>query len=1446
MSSAAAVRAQRLRKTKAQLIDDIEMLERRPADATGGVDHVLRDIINKIPEGFSYFDGDNRLVVCNDAYKSIYGYSDAEAAPGASYDTLIRMDAERGDVPDGNNYLQRRIRHRKRASGAFEFEMKDGRTIQVRDRKTASGGIVSIQTDITARKAAEQTLRFSRQRLRDLIDTAPDAIISVDKTGKVLTWNRRAARMFGYTAKDMAGKSLARLMPKGFREAHSSGLSRLNAGGKPRIIGGTTELIGLRKNGTEFPIELSLSATMHEDERLYIGIIRDISALNQTKQALRESERLYQTITANVPGVVYQRVLRADGAIEFPYVGPGLRETHGLSPEAVMRNPDLWLRATHPDDRERLDASNAASIANQSDWSLEYRIVTPGGAVKWMRGISHVRRDDDGTVMWDGILLDITEQRLIRQRLEDAARFPDENWRLEDAARFPDENPNPVLRVEPDGSVLYANDASYLVEGFLVGRGKRRVSRKLAGVLDQVAADGERRVAEFSAADRVYAFTVAPVAGKTYINLYGRDVTEEIQAKQEMKAAREASAASEAMLRDAIDNISDGFVVYDAKDRLITCNQTWKNFYGYGDDEALPGSRYHDLVRLDLAKGAIADSSGHSDTYEDMRLAYRKVKAGAFETKLADGRWILIHERTTTDGGRVGIQTDITDLKRAQEALAESEARYALAVEGANDGLWDWNVVTGEIHVSPHTKHLLGLEVDGDMVTAAQWNARVHPDDLEQLMDREKIHLGGGSEYFADEYRVRGADGAYRWVLDRGACLRDGEGRPYRMAGSLGDITDRKRGEQFLRSVVDTMPVALNIRDIFGRYVLTNRLLAAYYGVDPEDTVGKFSHEIYPRADTDDREERDFRRVIETGQPIVDSEYQYGDEDEVEYWLTTRQPIHDAAGQLQYVLTLSHDITELKRAEEALRQNSEMLQAIVDAAPAMINAKDLESRYTFINRYQAGLYGIAMEDALGKTAGQLLTRRHGDATRRLDRQVIASGEALPYYEEDHVDAYGVRRTLFATKVPLMGDGAQVRGVVTVALDITERKRAERLLTSVVDSLPATLTIRDREGRYVLTNKRLADYYNIDPKDVAGRMPTEVFPDDEVNRIVNSEFDKVVKSGESIIDSEMHFVVEDGSDEYWLVSRQPLRDTDGRLQHVLSLGIDITQLKRAEAALREANQRVTEQNRVLESLSDKLSKFLPPQLAASIFHGGQSVKIDSRRRKLTIFFSDIADFTAITDRLESEELTGLLNQYLTEMSRIGLEYGATIDKFVGDAIMMFFGDPDSRGVAKDATACVEMAIAMQRRMAELKAEWRDRGIEHPFELRMGINTGYCTVGNFGSEDRMDYTIIGNAVNLASRLQSRAEVGGILMANETHSLVKKLVRTEEEETITVKGIPEPVRTFRISGLYDELTERGRVIRHDGDGLSLLIDRGKLTKNGRAEAIAALEAAAARLKE
>jgi class 3 adenylate cyclase/HAMP domain-containing protein len=283
--------------------------------------------------------------------------------------------------------------------------------------------------------------------------------------------------------------------------------------------------------------------------------------------------------------------------------------------------------------------------------------------------------------------------------------------------------------------------------------------------------------------------------------------------------------------------------------------------------------------------------------------------------------------------------------------------------------------------------------------------------------------------------------------------------------------------------------------------------------------------------------------------------------------------------------------------------------------------------------------------------------------------------------------------------------------------------------------------------------------------------------------------------------------------------------------------DITELKQRENQL-------ADKSRALEQLSNQLAKFLSPQVYDSIFTGKQEVKIASRRKKLTVFFSDIAGFTETTERLESEDLTQLLNHYLTEMSAIANAYGATIDKYVGDAIVIFFGDPETRGIKEDAFACVEMAIAMRKKMHELQDVWRASGTEKPLQCRIGINTGYCTVGNFGSEDRMDYTIIGGGVNLASRLEAAATPGEILISYETYANVRDRIHCEERGNISVKGIAYPVATYQVVDTYEKLGAERRFIHEEGTHLKLDLDLDAMSADDRGRVAAVLREALNRL--
>ena len=260
---------------------------------------------------------------------------------------------------------------------------------------------------------------------------------------------------------------------------------------------------------------------------------------------------------------------------------------------------------------------------------------------------------------------------------------------------------------------------------------------------------------------------------------------------------------------------------------------------------------------------------------------------------------------------------------------------------------------------------------------------------------------------------------------------------------------------------------------------------------------------------------------------------------------------------------------------------------------------------------------------------------------------------------------------------------------------------------------------------------------------------------------------------------------------------------------------------------------------------KLSRYLPPTVWKAI-NQGKDETLQAERKKLSVFFSDIKDFSQLAEEIEAEALNELLNHYLTEMSKIVTQHGGTIDKFMGDAIMVLFGDSNSQGVKADCVRCVSMAIAMKKKMRSLQLEWFNQGIKKPLQIRMGINTGYCTVGTFGTSSHLDYTVLGTQVNLASRLESAAEPDEILISHETWSLTKDLVMCRDKGEIHVKGFALPVKVYQVADFRKDLGKNQSYFEDRAEGFSMYLDLDKIRNYDKEKVIESLEKAAERLRD
>src|SRR5215203_5617224 len=527
-----------------------------------------------------------------------------------------------------------------------------------------------------------------------------------------------------------------------------------------------------------------------------------------------------------------------------------------------------------------------------------------------------------------------------------------------------------------------------------------------------------------------------------------------------------------------------------------------------------------------------------------------------------------------------------------------------------------------------------------------------------------------------------------------------------------------------------------------------------------------------------------------------------------------------------------YDITALRQREAQIAEQERQFREILEYCPAALNVVDEDGRLLFHNARLRQLFGY---DADELTLFDTRRLWHDlDQRGRIIESLRERGGQLLNEEVTWKTKHGQPVHILVSYVQVAYQGGQISFVggkrLFWAYDITALKTAEEArrlseqrLVEAIESISEGFVFYDAEDRLVLCNSCYRGLlYSGHESAVTPGMTFEAI-------IRRSAAQGSVKDAEGRVEEWVaerlaqhrdpgEPQVQRRGDGRWIMVSER-RTEDGGTVAVYS---DISELKQREESL-------SEKSAALEALSGKLAKYLAPQVYDSIFTGRQDVAIASKRKKLTVCFSDIAGFTETTDKMESEDLTQLLNHYLTEMSKIALQYGATIDKYVGDA--------ESRGVKEDALACVAMALAMQKRIGELAGAWRDAGIETPLRCRIGIHTGYCTVGNFGSEDRIDYTIVGGAVNLASRLEHEAPPGGVLISYETFAHVKDEIHCEPRGEIRVKGLAYPVATYGVIDLKVNLRTSPPPLRAELAHLRVEAQPELMSADEREDAAAAL---------
>ena len=520
--------------------------------------------------------------------------------------------------------------------------------------------------------------------------------------------------------------------------------------------------------------------------------------------------------------------------------------------------------------------------------------------------------------------------------------------------------------------------------------------------------------------------------------------------------------------------------------------------------------------------------------------------------------------------------------------------------------------------------------------------------------------------------------------------------------------------------------------------------------------------------------------------------------------------------------------------------SSSMFQYSLD--PIII--ENLEGVVTEMNPQAEKIYGFKRAELIGKQIIEIIPPEGHEQAKDLLRRTI-DGEEVRDIEGIRWTKNGNRLPVLLALTPIYDEQLNLIAIATIAKDLTGLKEAaierERLAQVFKDSTDPII-LEDMNGTIIEVNKEAVRSYGFSRNVLIGESIRMLVPPERHPQAL--ELLERCLSGETIRNVEGLRWTSDGRIIDVLLTLSALKNEEGGISAIATIAKDITVLKKTENALKEERElleiRVGERThellvaqKELTRLADKLSHYLAPQIYKSIFEGKSSDSISSKRKWLTVFFSDIAGFTSTTESLDSEVLTLLLNEYFSEMSKIVFKYGGTLDKYIGDAIMVFFGDPDTEGREKDAVACVSMALEMQKQTEALAGRWKRRGYLGEFNVRCGISSGFCTVGNFGSEKHMNYTCFGRHVNLANRIESAANNGQVLVSDTTRSLIKKNFGTSPLSPIKAKGFKNPVGAHLVLG-HNDMLDTQSVYQRAHPGVNLWIDPKEMSDEVRKDTI------------
>jgi PAS domain S-box-containing protein len=514
------------------------------------------------------------------------------------------------------------------------------------------------------------------------------------------------------------------------------------------------------------------------------------------------------------------------------------------------------------------------------------------------------------------------------------------------------------------------------------------------------------------------------------------------------------------------------------------------------------------------------------------------------------------------DSGKIlgcqGVIEDVTDRKRAEDALRKSEERLRLAMEATNDGVWDWDIRTGEVYRSPGIARMLGYEPDEIPPGFDGWKDKVHPEDVEDVMRELHDYLNGRRDEFEIEFRMISKTGEPRWVLSRASIVeRDENGNPVRMAGTHTDIHSRKQAERQLARFFDLPFHFLAVATFDGYFTRLNKTWEQVLGHSEEEMVSRpFLDFVHP----DDRELTVQQMAgLSEGRIVIGFENRYRCKDGSYIWLAWSSSPDTERG---LVFAVAHDVTDRRRWEEALRESERRYRTLAENFPSgALFLFDKDLRYIHVDGRGLEEAGLRKEDLIGRTVGEVFPP---EVTRIVEKHCmpVMEGKASQYEIEFRGRVYDNRA------VPVVNDDGRIEEGIVITQDITERKRAEEALRESENRLRAivehsTNLFFSHTPEHVITyvSPRTRQFLDCEPEEALVRW-TDFATDHPVNKEGIQHTQRAIETGQSQPPYYLELAGKKGRKIWVEVHESPIV-ADGKTIAIVGSVTDVTERKRNE-------------------------------------------------------------------------------------------------------------------------------------------------------------------------------------------------------------------------------------------------------------------------------------------